>query len=363
MGNILVVNAGSSSIKFSLFELGTDPKVLVNGKVEEIGTKSVFSAEKEKAELPEIKTHKDAMQHILNWLNKRGQGKLAAAAHRVLHGGEVFCAPVVITPDAIEKMKTLIPLGPLHQPHNIVAIEILASLMPDLPQVACFDTAFHSVREPLFSHYAVPDALTEKGLKSYGFHGLSYEWIARVLEKDHPALFKGKVVVAHLGNGSSLCAIKNGKCVDTTMGLTPLQGLPMGTRCGNIDAGAVFFMQRTLGMTLDQVEKTLWKESGLKGMSGISSDVRTLEESKDPKAKFALEYFVTRAAQLIAYMATAVGGMDALIFTGGIGENGKDIRAAILERLAFIGKINMIVIPANEERVMALHAIETLKLA
>jgi acetate kinase len=358
---ILVINAGSSSVKFSLFENQADLKLLSNGQVAGIGGNAVFSAGVDKSLLPAHSTHEDALRFILDWIDKKKQGIVTIAAHRIVHGGTLFRAPVRITDDVLEKLRGLNSLAPLHQPHNLMAIDILQKLMPDIPQIACFDTAFHAGHEPLFSLYALPQELRDKGIRRYGFHGLSYEWIVHVLQQDYPKLAKGRVIVAHLGNGASLCGIKNSVSIDTTMSMTALDGVPMGTRCGNLDPGALIYMLRDLGMSADEAEHMLYNESGLKGLSGISNDVKTLLESKDPKAAFALDYFSLRVAQFMGMMAVALGGIDGIIFTGGIGENAAPIREKILRHVEFMKLYETYVIPANEERIMAIHALKELE--
>jgi len=357
-GTILVINAGSSSVKFSLFENQADLKLLSSGQVSGIGNTSVFSAGDDKKTLPSGSTHEDALRFILGWIEERKHGAVMMAAHRVVHGGTLFREPVRVTAEILEKLRGLNSLAPLHQPHNLAAIDILQKLKLNLPQIACFDTAFHAGHEPLFSLYALPQELTDKGIRRYGFHGLSYEWIAHVLRSDYPVLAKGRVIVAHLGNGASLCAMKNGLSVDTTMGMTALDGLPMGTRCGSLDPGAIIYMIRDLGIAADKTEHILYNESGLKGISGISNDVKTLLDSKDSKAAFALDYFSLKVAQFMGMMAVALGGVDCIIFTGGIGENATPVRENILRRLEFMKPYEAHVIPANEERMMAMHALE-----
>jgi acetate kinase len=357
-GTILVINAGSSSLKFSLFENEAELKLLSSGQVANIGGAPVFSAGDDKKTLAAGSTHEDALRFILDWIEEHKHGAVAMAAHRVVHGGTLFREPVRITAEILEKLRGLNSLAPLHQPHNLAAIEILQKLMPDVPQIACFDTAFHAGHGPLFSLYALPQELADKGIRRYGFHGLSYEWIAHVLRRDYPALAKGRVIAAHLGNGASLCAMKDGISIDTTMGMTALEGLPMGTRCGNLDPGAVIYMIRDLGIAADKTEHILYNESGLRGISGISNDVKTLLESKDPKAAFALDYFSLKVAQFMGMMAVALGGVDGIIFTGGIGENAAPVRENILRRLEFLKPYEAHVIPANEERMMAMHALK-----
>ncbi len=355
-GTILVINAGSSSVKFSLFDNQPDLTLLTSGQVANIGTAPFFSAGDDRKALPAGSTHEDALNFILGWIKSQKHQAIVMAAHRIVHGGTLFREPVRITPQIMIKLRSLNSLAPLHQPHNLAAIDILTKLQPDLPQIACFDTAFHAGHDPLFSLYALPQVLTDKGIRRYGFHGLSYEWIAHVLRSDYPALAKGRVIVAHLGNGASLCAMKEGVSVDTTMGMTALEGLPMGTRCGSLDPGAIIYMVRDLAMPAEKVEHVLYNDSGLKGLSGLTNDVKTLQGSSDPKAVFALDYFSLRVAQFMGMMAVAMGGVDGIVFTGGIGENAAPVRENILSRLAFMKPYDVHVIPANEERIMAMHA-------
>lgn len=364
---ILVLNAGSSSVKFRLFEWGEDLPLLARGGVSGLGTAPAFSAQEEEtatghpaafveSPLPAASTHENAMATILEWVESHArEWRIAAAGHRVVHGGPLFHDPVLLDAAIVEKLRALTPLAPLHQPHNLAAMEILSALKPGLIQAACFDTAFHAKHTPLFTTYALPPEMQDKGIRRYGFHGLSYEWIARVLKQEHPDLGAGRVIAAHLGNGSSLCAIRNGQSVDSSMGMTVLDGLPMGTRCGSIDPGAVLFMIRNLGMTTEEAERLLYKNAGLKGLSGISNDVKTLLESQDARAHFALAYFTLKIAQNMAAMAVSMGGADAVVFTGGIGENAAPLRQAVMERLSGLLTPRMLVIPANEERMIAEH--------
>ena len=358
---ILVINAGSSSVKFSLYERQSDLRLLASGEIADIGDAPSFAAEvggvKTSEVLPAASTHEDALRYIIGWIEKQKHGAIAIAVHRVVHGGTQFTEPVVVTPAVMEQLRALTPLAPLHQPHNLAAIDILSKLKPGMPQIACFDTSFHAGHTPLFSLYALPQNLTDKGVRRYGFHGLSYEWIAHVMRRDHAALAKGRVIAAHLGNGASLCAMKDGVSIDTTMGMTAMEGLPMGTRCGSLDPGAVIFMIRDLNIPPADVEHILYNDSGLKGLSGLTNDVKRLEESADPKAKFALDYFSLKVAQFIGMMAVAIGGVDAIVFTGGIGEHAEGVRQSTLQHLAFLKPFETLVIPANEDGIMARHAL------
>jgi acetate kinase len=274
-----------------------------------------------------------------------------------VHGGTLFTRSVKVTPEIIKSLKTLIPLAPLHQGHNLAGIEIIAEQEPKILQIACFDTAFHSTHTPLFNTYALPKSMAEAGIRRYGFHGLSYEWVLHYLRQNHSSLADKRLVVAHLGNGASLCAINNGRSIDTTMGLTALDGLPMGTRCGELDPGAVIYMIRNLGLSPDEVESMLYNKSGLLALSELSSDVRILEASQTPKAQAALNYFCLKTAQFIGAMAVAIQGMDGLIFTGGIGEHSAMVRNSIRSHLSFLPSFQTQVVSANEENMMAMHAL------
>jgi len=359
---ILVINAGSSSVKFCLYALTNELPLLGQGKVSDLGNKPVLSAADDKGVASEKAlavgtSHEESLRAILDWVQGHKDGwSIKASAHRIAHGGTEFTAPIRVTSDIFHRLKKLCSLAPLHQPHNLMALGIVDRLLPHVPQIACFDTAFHSRHDPLFSVYALPEELTDKGIRHYGFHGLSYEWIAHTLRDKHPVLAKGRVVAAHLGNGASLCAMKNGISIDTTMGMTALDGVPMGTRSGSIDPGAIIYMIRDLGMPVDDVEHILYEKSGLRGLSGQTNDVKALLSSSEPKAKFALDYFALKVAQYMAMMAVAIGGIDGIVFTGGIGENAAPIREAILNYLAFMGSGQTLVIPANEEKIMAMHA-------
>ncbi|WKE66642.1 acetate/propionate family kinase [Gallaecimonas kandeliae] len=361
---LLVLNTGSSSLKFRLFALAPGLPLLAGGKVEDIGLDARFKADdgQEAAQLQPVAApdHQAALQVALEWLEQRQNGwTLVAAAHRIVHGGDRFAGPTRLDQEALDYLHGLCHLAPLHQAHNLAGVATLAARRPDLVQYGCFDTAFHARHQPLFQRYALPLWLHQKGVRRYGFHGLSFDWIAHCLKQDHPQLADARVVAAHLGNGASLCAINQGQSVDTTMGLTALSGLPMGTRCGDLDPGAVLYMQRELGMSLAETEHLLYQESGLKGLSGLTNDVKTLLRDHSDAARFALDYFALKVAQQVAAMAVSIGGLDALVFTGGIGENARPVRKAILARLAFLGPFPSLVIPANEERCMAMEIQES----
>lgn len=358
---ILVLNAGSSSVKFQLFGCTEGLPRLATGSVTGIGSAPVMSVERDgmpetkiKVTLPIEETQKLGVRRILDWVDSQKAGwKIMAVAHRFVHGGSEFFEPTIINAAVFHKLKAIIPIALLHQPHHLAAVGVITRVLPFVPQIACFDTAFHSHHEEKFTYYALPQEISAKGVRRYGFHGLSYAWISQTLRKDYPDIAKGRVVVAHLGNGSSLCAIKDGHGVDTSMGMTVLDGLPMGTRTGSIDPGVIFYIIRELGMTPDECEKMFYLKSGLKGMSGISNDVKTLLESDSPRAKYALDYFATYIAKNIASIAVSLGGIDALVFTGGIGENAKPIREAVCNYLSFMNIPRVLVIPTNEERYMA----------
>lgn len=369
MNTLLTLNTGSSSVKFRLFGWSTDLPLLAGGKISEIGGAVEFKAGKGDATQERVPldngaaTHETAVEAVLEWLVANGFSfdDVRICAHRIVHGGERFRAPALLDVDTIEYLASLNSLAPLHQPPNLKGVEILAVKYPGMKQYGCFDTAFHAGHKEKHYSYALPEELRAQGIRRYGFHGQSYAWIAHCLRQDFPDLYKGRVVVAHLGNGASLCAMKNGRSVDTTMGMTALDGLPMGTRSGSIDPGVIFYSLRDLKLSLEEYERVLYEKSGLKGLSGITNDVKTLSASNNPRAKFALDYFAWKTAQYIAAMVVSIGGLDGLIFTGGIGENAKNIRNAILSQLAFLPPFKHHVIATNEERAMALEVWQSLQ--
>ena len=356
---LLVLNTGSSSLKFEVFVYETLDR-LAKGKVTGIGTEArlratIFQGGAQTECTLAAKDHQTAMNAVIELIDRYDDAwTLVATVHRIVHGGAEFIAPVFITPEVLKRLEAYEPLAPLHQCYNLAGITA-SDRLADAPDIACFDTAFHAGHDPLFRSFAVDAALSAKGVRRYGFHGISYEWISRVLARDHPDLARGRVVVGHLGNGASLCALKQGKSIETTMGMTTLDGLPMGSRTGAIDPGAITYMLRDLGMSVDQVEQELYERSGLLGLSGLSNDVKTLLESPDPRAAFALDYYALKVAQFAAMMAVSMGGMDAFVFTGGVGENAGPVRDAILARLDFLQPFQTLVIPANEERMLAIH--------
>ncbi len=382
---ILVVNAGSSSIKFSLFlERGEALDPLLGGQIESLYTAPRFKAkdaagavlgERQWAQ-GEALGHDGAIAYLAGFLRERlGEHRLAAVGHRVVHGGLDYAAPVRLTAEIVGHLEQFIPLAPLHQPHNLKPIRLLLANQPQLPQVACFDTAFHRHQPEVAQAFALPSEITDRGVRRYGFHGLSYEYIASVLPEYDARAAAGRTVVLHLGNGASLCAIQGGKSVASTMGFTAVDGLPMGTRSGNLDPGVVLYLMDELKMDARAIEKLLYQQSGLLGVSGISSDMRTLLASDEPRAKFAVELFVYRIGRELGSLAAALGGLDALVFTAGIGEHAAPIRERVCQAAAWLGveldpaanaaggprisaensRIPAWVIPTNEELMIARH--------
>lgn len=359
---ILVLNAGSSSLKFRVFAATAALPLLANGRITGIGSRPEFMVDgKPAGALDDGVDQAQALRALLEWVDHNDNSwRIRAVGHRIVHGGEHYAAPVALSAQVMERLDTLVPLAPLHQPHALAAVRAMAQIYPDTLQIGCFDTAFHAGHDRLFREYALPGSLRERGVRRYGFHGLSYEWITHVLRERHPNLAQGRVVAAHLGNGASLCAMKAGKSIDTTMGMTALDGLPMGTRCGSIDPGVTLYMMRQLGMSGDDIDHVLSHESGLKGLSGISGDMRTLSESGSEAARFAIDFFCMMTAQHAARMAVALGGIDALVFTGGIGEHDATVREAVCRHLAFLGGFEVLVVEADEERMIAGHCLEFL---
>lgn len=356
---ILVLNTGSSSLKFQAFERNTLERLMV-GKVSGIGTRAILDYAvgdgSSKREDLSKNDHQAALRAALDCIDRNDDAwQLVAIAHRVVHGGTDFVRPVVVTDDILASLDAIAPLAPLHQPHNLAGIAASRQLAPGAIDIACFDTAFHATQDPLFQTFALPGELRAQGIRRYGFHGLSYEWIARTLRQDRPDIAEGRVIAAHLGNGASLCALRNGKSVDTTMGMTALDGLPMGSRCGALDPGLITHLVRN-GFDVQAIERLLYEESGLKGLSGISNDVATLLASDDPAARFALDYFALKVAQFAAMMMVSLGGIDALVFSAGIGENAAPVRDAVVRRLTALEPFETLIIPTNEERMMAIHA-------
>ena len=383
---ILVLNAGSSSIKFSLFETTADRALVVRayGQVEGIGTAATSRFEVADAagnrlvEAPVAQNdHHGAIAAIHDWFDRTfgGEASLGGAGHRIVHGGARYSAPVLIDGTVLAALDELVPLAPLHQPHHLAAIRALSAVAPRLPQIACFDTAFHATQPSLAREFALPRALTAKGLRRYGFHGISYEYIMSVLPKFAADRAKGRLIIAHLGNGASLCAVANCRSIATTMGFTPLDGLMMGTRAGALDPGVVLYLVQQEGMSAEGVQHLLYHESGLLGVSGISSDMRDLLVSAQPSAHEAVDLFVYRIRRELGSLVAALGGLDALVFTGGIGEHAVEIRARVCADAAWAGvsfdreanarggplisppgsRVSAFVIPTNENLMIALH--------
>lgn len=345
---VLVLNAGSSSIKFALYEPTARAELRAgpSGEVSGIGTVprlSIRAADGTRQAERELAvdlgaTHRAALVVIRQWLAETQRDmRLVAAGHRVVHGGGRYTQPVRIDAEVLRDLEALVPLAPLHQPHNLAAIRAVLELQPDLPQVACFDTAFHRSQPDVAQSFALPRSLTDTGVKRYGFHGLSYEYVASVLPTLSPQLAAGRVIAAHLGNGASLCAMQDGRSVATTMGFTALDGLVMGTRCGSIDPGVLLYLLTDRQMDVPALEKLLYHQSGLLGVSGLSSDMRTLLDSDEPHAAEAVELFIYRIGREIGSLAAALGGLDALVFTGGIGENSGVVRERVCRAAIWLG--------------------------
>lgn len=394
MKAVVSLNSGSSSIKFALFTLDQAgaPVLSAGGKIEGIGIAPRLVARSLDGSVVLEREweggaglgHAALLEDLFGWAGEHLDGyEVLAIGHRVVHGGTDFAAPRRVDDGLLAALETLCPLAPLHQPHNLAAIRAIAALRPDLPQVACFDTAFHHDRPELATRLAIPRAFHAQGIRRYGFHGLSYEYIARRLAEIDPETAEGRVIAAHLGNGASLCAMRGGRSVDTTMGFTALDGLMMGTRCGSIDPGVVLHFQTQMGMSAADVEQMLYRKSGLLGVSGISSDMRALSESASPDAEEALALFVWRAAREAGALIACIEGLDGIVFTAGIGENHAAMRARICAQLAWAGveidadanarnaqrismpesRVAVYVIPTDEERMIALHTLNVLKAA
>lgn len=353
MSIILTLNAGSSSLKYSVYRnQAPEPVELASGQVENLGPAARLIIEQGgRATTEEIGAadHALAVKAILRSIDIIIAGEtVVGVGHRVVHGGVEFAKPCIITDDILERLTALTPLAPLHQPHNIACVRAALETFPDALQVACFDTAFHRGHPWVNDTFALPKRFYEQGVRRYGFHGLSYDYISSTIEQQHPEFADAKVVVAHLGNGASMCALNNGKSIGSTMGFSALDGLPMGTRCGQLDPGVLLYLMDQ-GHSSEEISRILYKESGLKGLSGITSDMRELLASNDPNAKRAIDYYVVRIQREVGAMAAILGGLDALIFCGGIGENSPEIRARILSHLGFLGfELNVSANQANE---------------
>ena len=381
----LILNAGSSSVKFCVYRRPVSEhwRLEARGQIEGIGTSPKLSAkDAQNGILAEIRLDdwvsdgRAALDALASWLRSKYSGaRVVGVGHRVVHGGARYAQPVVVTRQVLTELYELVPLAPLHQPHNLAAIDTIFERMPDVPQVACFDTSFHYCQSRVVKVIPLPSDIRKSGLQRYGFHGLSYEYIASVLPEVAPEIAKGRVIVAHLGSGASLCALKNGKSVDSSLGFTALDGLCMGTRSGALDPGVVLYLFQSLGLSAKEVETILYEKSGLLGISGISSDMRDLLTRGEPEARLAVDYFVYRAAKEIGALAAVLGGIDGLIFTAGIGENSPEIRRRICLASSWLGveldevanarkgpristprsKVSSWVIPTNEERMIAMH--------
>jgi acetate kinase len=388
---ILVVNAGSSSIKFQLFLVAAHDELRrsLKGQIEGIGVRPRLIAKQTEGQLPieeewpapEVATVPKALDKLVAFLRERLGTLPTAIGHRVVHGGPDFSEPTAINDAVIERLEKFTPLAPLHQPNNLAPIRAVRARQHELLQVACFDTAFHRNHPEIADRYALPEQLYEEGVRRYGFHGLSYEYIAGRLPEIAPEIAHGRVLVAHLGSGASMCAISAGKSVESTMGFTALDGLPMGTRPGQLDPGIMLYLMSEKHMSAKEIERLLYNDSGLKGLSGISNDVRELLASPDPRAKLALDHFVYRISLFAGMLAAALGGIDGLVFTAGIGENAPAIREAVAKRLTWLGldldakanasgearisnkesRVVCYVIPTDEELMIARHTLAVLR--
>jgi acetate kinase len=386
---VLVLNTGSSSIKFCVFRSEDDALVRdVRGQVSGIGTAPRFSLKRDghpdvDVELmPAPVDHAEALEQLLERLQAQlGEAHIVGVGHRVVHGGLQFMAPIEVDAAVLDKLDRYVPLAPLHQPHNLATIRVMLQRLPGVPEIACFDTAFHHTVPEVAQLFALPPRFAEAGVRRYGFHGLSYEYIASQLPALDARAATGRTVVFHLGNGASMCAMRDGRSVATTMGFTAVDGLPMGTRCGSMDPGVMLFLMDEMGLGLRDVERLIYHESGLLGMSGLSSDVRALLKSTDPRAAQALDVFVYRAGRELGALAATLGGLDAIVFTAGIGENQAEIRARICRLATWLGveldeaanlrhgprittahsAVAGYVVPTDEESMIARHVVGVLK--
>jgi acetate kinase len=381
---LLVVNAGSSSLKFQLYDAAGDPPVrLLKGQIDGIGVRPRLRAAgadggavtERDYDAPDVPDLPSAVREMRELLARQAGHRIAAIGHRVVHGGPDFAAPVLIDADVLARLETFQSLAPLHQPNNLAPIRAVMEMAPGVLQVACFDTAFHRGHPEVADWYALPRHLHDEGVRRYGFHGLSYEYIASRLRGDFPDLSRGRVIVMHLGSGASMCALMDGQSVESTMGFTALDGLPMGTRPGQLDPGVVLYLMESRGMTAREISDLLYRQSGLKGVSGVSNDMRDLLESDDPAAAFAIDLFAYRCGLHAGQLAAALEGVDAVVFTAGIGENSPEIRARIAARLGWLGarldpEANargdtvisavgsapaLLVVPTDEEAMIARH--------
>jgi len=389
MDTILVVNAGSSSVKFQVFAIeGAALKRLIKGQMEGIRTRPKLRAAGADGKLlieqsyapQQVPDVAAALRTAGAWLRDAHSLEPVAVGHRVVHGGPEYHQPVLIDAEVLRRLESYVPLAPLHQPNNLAPIRALLSQYPGLPQIACFDTAFHRDHDPVVDHYAIPEYLYRDGVRRYGFHGLSYEYVASRLRSVGPDLAAGRVIVGHLGSGASMCALSNGRSIESTMGFTALDGLPMGTRSGQIDPGVVLYLIEQAKMSSEEVRSLLYGGCGLMGLSGLSSDVRELDKSSDPRAHFALDYFAYRVGLYAGQLAAALGGVDAFVFTAGIGENSASMRSRIVEKLSWLGavldpqaneagslaiakptsRIGLFIVPTDEELMIARHTLAVL---
>jgi acetate kinase len=390
MDTILVINAGSSSVKFQIFSVQGEGNLRrqIKGQVDGISSRPRLRANGADNEPLVDRTYpvelvsdvSAAMGVAGKWLRDELRISPMAVGHRVVHGGPDYDQPMLIDRDVVARLERLVALAPLHQPHNLAPVRSLLANFPTLPQVVCFDTAFHRTRDAVSDHYAIPHQLYAEGVRRYGFHGLSYEYVAKTLPHVAPEIAKGRVIVAHLGSGASMCALKGGRSIESTMGFTALDGIPMGTRPGQIDPGVVLYLVSEKGMSPAKVQDFLYRDCGLKGLSGVSNDMRELEASEDSKAKLAIDYFVYRVGLDAGMLAASLQGLDAFVFTAGIGENSVKIRARIVDQLRWLGvtlsadensrnaqlisrsdsRIPVYVIPTDEELMIAKHTVSLL---
>lgn len=399
MNSILIVNAGSSSLKCSVFDefdgdirqhfrikvanLAGPARLEIYDHSEKADGVLVDKFELSAAELDvaHSQAHHQALSVVLKWLDQHTKFRITQIGHRVVHGGDAYSEPVVIDQTVLDNLKKLIPLAPLHQPYNLKLVDVCKDVLPGLPQVACFDTAFHSTIPDVARNFAIPRALTREGVRRYGFHGLSYQYILNKLQQLDPELASSRIVTAHLGAGASMCAINNGESVASTMGFTALDGLPMGSRCGQIDPGVLLYLMREHKMDVDAIESLLYKNSGWQGVSGISSDMLTLHKNGSEHAREAIDMFVYRIARETGSLVAAMGGLDTFVFTGGVGENDAEIRAQVARQNEWLGmkidpqrnaaneylisadnsKVKVFAIPTNEELMIARHTSRLLR--
>jgi acetate kinase len=388
MPMVLTLNAGSSSIKFALFDAGQDElPAMAAGQIDGLAAHATFTArhfESGKKESYPLQPagpadHARAVNSILDWIETRLAGRsVAAVGHRIVHGGAHHAAPAPLDDRLIEDLRALTPLAPLHQPHNLQGVAAARLEFPDVPQVACFDTAFHRGHPFSTDAFAIPRHYYHEGVRRYGFHGLSYEYVSGRLREIAPREAAGRVIIAHLGNGASLCAVRDGRSVASTMGFTAVDGLPMGTRCGQIDPGVLLYLMAEKGMDVHALTDLLYNQSGLKGLSGLTSDLRDLQASDRPEAREAIDYFILRICRKMGSLAAALEGLDAIVFTGGIGENSAMVRNGVLDRLRWLGvarddnanergatvisspesHVGVFVIKTDEERMIARHTLD-----